>query len=160
TNPESGTITYVYDNDGNLTSKTSPAPNQTGSATVTLSYCYDALNRLTSKAHTLQSCPMGSSVAAYSYDQGTNGIGRRTGMTDAAGSESWTYDPLGRPLAGQRTTSGITKTTTYTYNLDGSTNTITYPSGRVLTYGYNSAARPISGVDNLNVSYASSAAYA
>src|SRR5260221_1503740 len=34
-NPESGTISYVYDADGNMTSKISPAPNQTGSATVT-----------------------------------------------------------------------------------------------------------------------------
>ena len=32
TNPESGTITYSYDDDGNLLQKTSPAPNQTGSA--------------------------------------------------------------------------------------------------------------------------------
>ena len=29
-NPESGTITYSYDADGNLLQKTSPAPNQTG----------------------------------------------------------------------------------------------------------------------------------
>jgi YD repeat-containing protein len=92
-NPESGTITYTYDANGNLASKTSPAPNQTGSATVTLSYCYDALNRLTSKAYTAQSCPMSSPVAMYLYDQSSfngltiaNGIGRRTGMTDQAGS--------------------------------------------------------------------------
>jgi len=40
-NPESGTITYTYDADGNLLQKTSPAPNQTGTATQTVSYCYD-----------------------------------------------------------------------------------------------------------------------
>jgi YD repeat-containing protein len=40
-NPESGIITYSYDNDGELLQKFSPAPNQTGTATQTVSYCYD-----------------------------------------------------------------------------------------------------------------------
>src|SRR5262249_21328899 len=48
-NPESGTISYSYDADGNLLQKTSPAPNQTGSATQALSYCYDELNRVTKR---------------------------------------------------------------------------------------------------------------
>jgi YD repeat-containing protein len=48
-NPESGTIPYSYDLDGNLLQKTSPAPNQTGTATQTVSYCYDALHRVTGK---------------------------------------------------------------------------------------------------------------
>jgi YD repeat-containing protein len=102
-NPESGTATYTYDANGNLSSRSSPAPNQTGTATVTLSYCYDALNRLTAKAYTVQSCPMSSPVATYFYDQTSfngltiaNGIGRRTGMTDPAGSEAWSYDAMGR----------------------------------------------------------------
>ena len=38
TNPESGIITYGYDAVGNLTSKTAPAPNQSGGATVTTNY--------------------------------------------------------------------------------------------------------------------------
>jgi len=50
-NPESNTVpstgatlatTYTYDANGNLIARTSPAPNQTGTATVTVSYCYDA----------------------------------------------------------------------------------------------------------------------
>jgi RHS repeat-associated protein len=48
TYPESGTTTYTYDASpyqGNLTSKTFPAPNQTGSATVTATYSWDAMNR-------------------------------------------------------------------------------------------------------------------
>ena len=48
-NPESGTITYLYDDDGELLQKTSPAPNQTGAATQTVSYCYDELHRVTGK---------------------------------------------------------------------------------------------------------------
>jgi hypothetical protein len=38
-NPESGKISYAYDNDGNLWQKTSPAPNQFDVATQTISYC-------------------------------------------------------------------------------------------------------------------------
>src|SRR5438105_2634500 len=46
-NPESGQISYNYDNDGELLSKTSPQANQTGSLTTTVSYCYDSLHRIT-----------------------------------------------------------------------------------------------------------------
>jgi YD repeat-containing protein len=48
-NPESGTITYGYDADGNLSTKTAPKPNQTGTATVQTTYIYDALNRVNYK---------------------------------------------------------------------------------------------------------------
>src|SRR4029077_1871663 len=64
--PESGTTSYTYDSNGNIATKTAPAPNQTGSTTISLSYCYDALNRVTSKAYTIQSCPvMASPVATH-----------------------------------------------------------------------------------------------
>ncbi len=173
-NPESGTITYAYDNAGNLITKTSPAPNQTGSTTVTVAYCYDALNRLTSKAYTTSTvCPQTSPVATYLYDQSsyngltiTNGIGRRTGMTDAAGLEAWSYDPIGRPLADRRTTNSVTKTTSYTYNFDGSPATVTYPSGRLITYtlqssGTNTAGRLLSSIDSTGpINYATAASYA
>src|SRR5215468_7880223 len=90
TNPESGTISYSYDANGNVLQKTSPAPNQTGTATQTISYCYDALNRVTGKKYTAQSCPLASPVVTYNYDSGTNGIGHLTSLTDQAGSGSYT----------------------------------------------------------------------
>jgi RHS repeat-associated protein len=162
TNPESGTSSYTYDANGNLASKTSPAPNQTGSATVTLSYCYDALNRLTSKAYTAQSCPMSSPVATYLYDQTSynglttaNGIGRRTGMTDQAGSEAWSYDQMGRVAADLRSTivpgtsNTLSKNMVYAYNVDGSLFTLTMPIDAVprlhtLTYQQGGAGRYLS----------------
>jgi len=63
-NPESGTITYTYDANGNLASKVAPQPNQTGTATVTTNYSYDALNRLTKKSYVGISTP----TAQYGYD--------------------------------------------------------------------------------------------
>ena len=88
-NPESGTITYSYDPDGNLLQKTSPAPNQTGSATQTVSYCYDELHRVTGKGYGAQSCPLATPVVTYVYDSGTNAIGKLTSLTDQAGTASY-----------------------------------------------------------------------
>ena len=124
-NPESGTITYSYDADGNLLQKTSPAPNQTGSATQTVSYCYDALHRVTGKGYGAQTCPLATPVVTYAYDSGTNAIGHLTSLTDQAGTASYTYDILGRLTAETRTLTGannasISKNLSYDYNLDGS----------------------------------------
>lgn len=71
-------------------------------------------------------------------------------MTDAGGSELLSYDRMGREWGEQRTTSGVTKTTTYTYNYDGSLSALTYPSGRVLTYTTDSAGRASEAQDLTN----------
>ena len=155
-NPETGTVpvTYTYDNDGNMATKT----DARGLVTT---YGYDALNHLTSKVYS-----NGDPTVSYSYS-GTSCLGqttcynkeRRTGMTDAAGGESWCYDSMGRVLTDQRTTIGITKSTIYTYNLDGSVATLTYPDGLVITYAYDNAQRQVSAKDGSGISYASSALY-
>ncbi len=181
TNPESGTICYGvwqsgqcvngYDNNGNLIAKTAPAPNQTGSATVTTSYGYDPLNRLAAKSYS-----SGGGVV-YLYDQSNlwgiqiqNGIGRlsteynyaATGNGDSVGFVN-SYDVMGQSVYqlqfNQRIPTQVNKEFSYTYNLDGSLKTITYPSGRVVTYQYNQAQRPISAVDGGGVNFASAAQY-
>ena len=166
TNPESGTITYTYDANGNLLQKNSPAPNQTGSTTQTISYCYDALSRVTGKAYSAQTCtngllPSGTAAVSYTYDQGTNGVGRLTSLTDQAGSGTYTYDVMGRIASEQRTIAGVSKSMGYTYNRDGSVNTVTYPSSAVLAYTPSAAGRMLSVADNGNgVNYVISATYA
>src|SRR5579859_2944940 len=161
TNPESGTISYVYDANGNLTSKTSPAPNVplASTATQTISYCYDELNRLKGEAYAAQSCPLSSPVVSYAYDAGSNGIGHVTSVADHAGSGSYSYDVMGRMSAEQRTIAGVSKSFSYAYNLDGSLKSITYPSRRVVTYSYNSAQRPASATDNNGNNFATAAHY-
>jgi RHS repeat-associated protein len=156
TNPETGTVTYTYDADGNVLTKKD-------ARSITTTYAYDALNRMTGKTYS-NSDP----AVAYTYDQSAclglsacYNIGRRTSMTDAAGSESWAYDQMGRELAEQRTTNAITKNTAYTYNLDGSLLKLTYPSGRVITYAIDAAARPISALDTADsINYAQGGTYA
>jgi RHS repeat-associated protein len=165
TNPESGTISYVYDADGSLLQKTSPAPNQTGSATQTVSYCYDALHRVTGKGYGAQSCPLSSAVVSYTYDAGANAKGKLVSLTDQAGTASYTYDTLGRLTAETRTLTGaggsaVSKNLSYEYNLDGSLKALHYPSGAAVIYTPDSAGRILSAVDSgNNISYATGATY-
>jgi RHS repeat-associated protein len=109
----------------------------------------------------------GDHAVSYTYDQSMClgqptcfNIGRQTSMSDAAGSENWAYDTMGRDIADQRTTNSITKTTFYRRNYDSSVSQLTYPSGTLVIYAYDGAARPISATDQNNTSFVSSAAYA
>jgi RHS repeat-associated protein len=164
-NPESGTLTYSYDAVGNLLQKTSPAPNQTGSATQTISYCYDELNRPTGRAYSAQTCangrlPSGTAAVSYVYDAGANAKGKLTSLTDQAGTASYTYDIMGRMATEQRAIAGVSKTVSYEYNLDGSLKVLHYPSGAAVTYTPDSAGRVLSAVDVGNsINYVTSATY-
>src|SRR5262249_9161055 len=89
TNPESGTISYTYDNDGNLLQKTSPAPNTAVGSGITqpVSYCYDELHRITKKdylphTYTPPACPITAPVVNYAYDSGINAKGKLVSMSD------------------------------------------------------------------------------
>jgi RHS repeat-associated protein len=174
TNPESGTISYTYDNRSNVLTKTAPKPNQTSTATVITTYGYDALNRLTQKSYsdgttaTVQFGYDGTALAGCTTTPpaitgATNLLGRRSSMCDASGASSWSYDVMGRPFTEKRTllgSSALTKTTSYTYNLDGSEATLTDPSGRTITYTRSAAGRMLSAVDTANnINYTTSATY-
>jgi RHS repeat-associated protein len=172
-NPESGSISYTYDDDGELLMKTSAAPNQIGTATQTISYCYDKLNRVTGKAYSAQSCtngqlPAGSAAVSYFYDQPnyqglttSNGIGRLTGLSDQAGFAAYSFDPMGRIATEKRSINGASKTMSYEYNLDGSLKVAHYPSGAAVTYTPDLAGRTASAHDLGNViNYVTGATYA
>ncbi|HEV2992213.1 MAG TPA: RHS repeat-associated core domain-containing protein [Candidatus Angelobacter sp.] len=158
-------ITYQYTTSGGALCAGNEAAicRRTDARNITTTYGYDALSRLTSKTYS-DSTP----AVTYSYDQTsfngltiTNGKGRRTGMTDGSGQTAWSYDASGRVLVRQQKIGMITKSISYTYNLNGSINTITYPSGRVYSYTYNNALRPVSVIDTPhNIKFASSAHFA
>jgi len=166
TNPEtgpaagSGTITYTYDSDGNVLTKTDGRG-------VTITYTYDPLHRRTKKSFSDS-----TATVTYAYDgtaptacsptlSNSFHIGRRTAMCDAGGWEAWNYDSLGRVLTDRRNTSSVTKDAIYTYNLDGSTATITYPSGRTIAYTYNAASLTTAVKDLASgINYATGALYA
>jgi RHS repeat-associated protein len=169
TNPESGIISYTYSNTsagcspstGTVCTKIAPAPNQTGSATVTTTYSYDNLDRPIGQTYSdgttlsasfgydgaaLAGCSTAPPTLADTYPKGN-----RTAMCDGSGATSWAHDQMGRVLTESRTivgTSPWTKSAGYTYNLDGSAKTISNPGvGRVMTYTTNAAGRPSSVVN-------------
>ncbi len=84
TSPDTGITTFAYDEAGNLIYKT----DANGKAT---RYSYDGLNRLTDVIFENY-----AENISYSYDAGTNGTGRLTGMTDPSGSTGLGYDRRGR----------------------------------------------------------------
>jgi RHS repeat-associated protein len=143
--PEGGTETLYYTTAGGAlcSGDQKSICRSTDARGITTTYTYDAENRLTGKSYS-NSDPS----AAYYYDQTsyngltiTNGRGRRTGMSDGSGQAAWSYSVEGAVLTERRTIAGITKTISYTYNVDGSRRLLTYPSGMILGNSYNSAGR-------------------
>jgi RHS repeat-associated protein len=175
-NPESGTISYGHDADGNVTSKNVLSPNQppTGTATVTTTYTYDVLNRLAGKSYndgyTSNSATPG---ASYAYDGNTltgcstappgltdsYPVGRRTSMCDGSGGTSWAHDKLGRTLKERRTIGTVSGDyENDTFNLDGSVATVT-SLGYGVTYTYGGAGRPVKAMHS-TTNLVTSATYA
>ena len=67
-----------------------------------------------------------------------------TGTNGATFSHSYCYNNLGELQQDTQTTAGAPyQPFTYTYNAAGFESTVTYPSGRQLTYDYDGAARPL-----------------
>jgi RHS repeat-associated protein len=132
-NPESGTISYLYDNNGNLTSKTDARGVKTD-------YVYDALSRVTNRNYSLTgSTPpnyQASPNVTYFYDNLPNAKGKLTKVSSSVSTTEYTaFDILGRVTAHKQTTDGGQAggyTTGYMYNLSGALIEETYPSGRVV----------------------------
>jgi RHS repeat-associated protein len=122
--PDTGKTEYLYDEGGNLIQKTD-------NIGTTVTYAYDGLNRLTSVAFP----DLGQNIT-YSYNDpsSSSGIGRLTGMIDPSGSYSFHYDSQGNLNKEIKQIEGITYTTRYGYNKNNTPVSITYPSGRTITY--------------------------
>jgi RHS repeat-associated protein len=163
--PESGATSLYYTTSGGSVCSGNSADlcRRTDGRSITSTYVYDSIDRLTNKTYS-DSTP----AATYYYDQTSyNGLtvayggGRLTGMSDGSGITAWSYDPAGHVITERRTISGITKTTSYSYNIDGSVAAMTYPSGHTITYAYSAARRAVSAVDTASsINYALSATYA
>ena len=76
----------------------------------------------------------GTSAASYN-----NGLPLT--MTDASGSESYTYNSLEQLTQLQKVISGTTYMTSYAYNLANELTQITYPSGHVVLQGFDAVGR-------------------
>lgn len=120
--PDTGTTDYTYDAAGNLVSKTFANG-------ITVTYTYDALGRLTGVHF-----PDSAQDITYTYDQGANGKGLLTAMTDPSGSYTYTYDALGNLITKVKIIDGVTYTAGYAYDRAGILTGMTYPDDRTVTY--------------------------
>jgi len=151
--PEAGAVSYGYDansNTGDLTSRVALAPNQTGSATVTTTYSYDALHRLTGKTFSDGVTPN----FVFTYDIPSrygftfqNPIGRMVLAERSCSSIFFSYDPMGRVINNEQATflsctgGAATAVPTYQYDLAGDPTSYTNGAGVTFTQSFDSAAR-------------------
>jgi RHS repeat-associated protein len=151
-NPESGTINYTYDSNGNLQTKRDPR----GIKTV---YDYDGLNRLVKRCYRnigttaqlgLTTCGNNNETlltnapdAAYTYENSTvTGLkGVLTKITNGLSTTDYqSFDELGRIKQSRQTTDGTAyNPMTYSYNLSGVLVEQKYPSGRILKNQLNNS---------------------
>lgn len=155
-NPESGTLSYEYDANGNLKKKTD-------ARNIITNYDYDELNRVTSRTYQNDSDltpdvhykydSQGLPTGAPAFNRGPS-AGRLVavlyGDVYSTYGNYLGYDALGRAERSiQKTNDGQTDQTytftNYDYDLAGNLTSQTYPSGKIVETKYDSAGR-IAGV--------------
>jgi RHS repeat-associated protein len=152
--PEAGTTSYQYNSFGLTTQRTDARG-------VITNYTYDTLNRLAQVSYNVGSTGVPATpqvTYTYGTSAASNNNGRLVTMTDGVGSESYTYDVMGRVTQLQKTISGTVYTTSYAYNYADEETSITYPSGRVVQQSYDPIGR-LAAVSNGGTNYASGFAY-
>jgi RHS repeat-associated protein len=131
--PDTGITVRQVDPAGNVT-------QSTDARGVVVNMTYDALGRMLTR--TYPSSP--AENVSFTYDStsaGNRGIGRQTGMTDETGSTAWKYDHRGNLIEEARIISGVTYVTVYGHDLADRLASITYPSGRIVSYTRDALGR-------------------
>lgn len=105
---------------------------------------YDALNRATQIAYSDQ-------TFSFIYDQGTNGIGRLSSVTEASGQTNFSYDALGRVTQKTHVIGTTSLALSYAYQ-NGDLVSLTTPSGQTLAYSYGGAGST-TGLGNATFTY-------
>ena len=152
-NPESGTVSYQYDNNSNLTLRTDARGIST-----TLSY--DALNRLKTKTYS-DTTP----TVKYCYDNNTqfaagapagfdvgSAIGGLVAVnygTASSTGDYYGYDQLGRVARKTQRIDTTNYPVTATYNRASAMTGETYPSGQTVSYAFDNVGRLINFNGNL-----------
>jgi RHS repeat-associated protein len=135
TDPDLGTQTYTYDQDGNLVQSV----DARGAAGTTF-LGYDGLDR--PLWHNTTNSPTGA-YYTYTYDStaaGNPGIGRLTGETftngSLSGSYALTYDSRGRQTGMTMTVGGASYPAQTAYDDAGNVLSSTYPDGETVSNSY------------------------
>jgi RHS repeat-associated protein len=140
TNPESGQISYTYDANGNVLTRTDARGVVTNYSPS--GYGIDALNRVQKKTYS-------DATLAVTYTYDTVKLGRLSSVSNSVSTTNYTaYDGLGRVTAGNQNTGGTAYPFGYGYNALGLTS-MTYPSGRSVSYTYDGAGRTLTAAGTL-----------
>jgi RHS repeat-associated protein len=137
TSPDTGSTTFARDAAGNVTSRVNAAGQ-------TESYTYDADNRVTSKLLTHP----GLGSLTYSFAYGTSGVeaGALVQVSAPGMTLGFAHNVYGQVTSATQALAGSPSLTVgYSYANNGAPTSVTYPSGRVVTYALDAASR-IAGV--------------
>jgi len=158
-NQGSQTRSYAYDGMGRSTDVTTPeaghinfqynvfnqVSQQTDARGVKTNLGYDTLNRLHTIGYDVSVAPGVPATPGVTYNYGTssaqNNNGRLQQILDGLGSETYTYDLLGRATQLQKVINGQTYNIGYGYNLAGGLTSLTYPSGHVVQQSFDAIGR-------------------
>ncbi|MCL1851028.1 MAG: FG-GAP-like repeat-containing protein [Bacteroidetes bacterium] len=132
--PNAGLITSTY-NKFNELIKQIDARNDT------TSYQYDVLGRVTQKRFAAPNTAPLTYIYTYDTYTSTNrGKGKLSQITvNGKPEETYTYDALGRMAQHTKTIDAAPYAHSYTYDADGELQTLTYPDGFSVKYGYSSS---------------------
>ncbi|MCG8485959.1 MAG: DUF6531 domain-containing protein, partial [Chromatiales bacterium] len=130
TSPDSGTTVYNYDEAGNRI-------RQVDARGVEVIYDYDLLNRIIGISYPADP----EHNAIFTYDEGSNALGRLTTIEDPSGVTRLSYDERGNLVTHSHTADGEVLTLEYQYDLANNLIQETYPSGRVVTYSRDAQGR-------------------
>jgi RHS repeat-associated protein len=148
-------LAYEYYDDGSL-------KKRTDARLVSATYVYDELGRAKTRTYN-DNTP----AVAYTYDDPAvaKSVGRLTKVSSPVSETAYAeYDALGRIRQSRQVTDGQTYQTAYDYYFSGALKSETYPSGRLVSYGYDGVGR-LAGVTGQKAgeadkTYASTFAYA
>ncbi|QNM96747.1 RHS repeat-associated core domain-containing protein [Chitinimonas koreensis] len=134
TSPDSGTTTWVPRADGQPASTT----DNLGQTT---QYTYDTAGRVIKTAYA------DGTALLYAYGKAGSGsaTGKLTAILDGASVRQFAfgYDALGRRNLDNRRLRDKEYLIRYAYDAKGLLNQLTYPSGRIVTYSYDTQGRPL-----------------
>lgn len=129
TNPDTGITDYTYDARGLVT-------QIKDARLVIANMTYDNVGRILTRAFPAAT----AENVTFAYDNVTapnKGKGRLTQLTDQAGNSKFVYDVRGNLLSETRTIGTVAYVVRYTYDTADRLLTMTYPSGRIITYARN-----------------------
>jgi RHS repeat-associated protein len=135
TSPDRGTSTYYYNEAGELTASIDGRGQR-------IDHTRDVLGRVT------QTVPAGrpaSESISYTWDTpgfiGSYGVGRLSSVSDGTGTTSFAYDHRGNLIDKRQMIGSGTADLVYGYDLADRVTQISYPSGRIVQYTYDSKGR-------------------